>query len=128
MRDLASNIGVAAALAPAVHSASVNGDAIALKGSGSAAIIVNTGAIAGSGDFTAKVQESDTSTSEDFTDVAPGDLVGTLPATLPAASALKVSYIGHKGFVRVVLTKNGGTSIAASASVVKGNLAQRPAA
>lgn len=128
MRDLASNVGVALAIAPAVHTATVAGDPIDLKGAGSAAIVITTGAIAGDGNFTAKVQESDTATPEDFTDVAAGDLVGALPATLAASAVVKQSYIGHKGFVRVVLTKNSGTSIAASAAIVKGNLALRPAA
>lgn len=121
MRDLKNNIGVVAALAPAVQAATVNGAAVDLAGFGSAVAVVNTGAIAGAGDFTAKLQESDTTTSGDFTDVVPGDLIGAFPAALSADSVVRVGYGGTKRYVRVVLTKNGGTSIAAGAVVVKGH-------
>jgi len=128
MRDISQKIGVVQAVAPAVLSATTTSDPIDLRGFESAAIVVNTGAIAGEGDFTAKVQESDTTTGGDFTDVAPDDLIGAFPASLAANAAAKVGYIGHKRHVRVVLSKNGGTSIAASALVVKGNAFERPVA
>ena len=128
MRDLASNIGTVPAIAPAVLAATTTGDAVDLQGFGSAALIVATGAIVSAGDFTAKLQESDTTTSEDFSDVAAGDLVGALPASLAAASVAKVGYVGHKRYVRPVITKNGGTSIAAAAVVIKGEPAEAPVA
>lgn len=120
MRDLASNLGVSLALSPAVQSATIKGNAIDLLGSNSAMLVINTGAIASSGDFTAKLQESDTTTDGDFTDVPAAKLVGTLPASLTADSSVKQGYIGSKRYIRPVLTKNGGTSIAAGAVVVKG--------
>lgn len=126
MRDLASNIGAVAALAPAVQSAAANGAAIDTLGFGSVAFIVNTGAIAGDGDFGVKVQESDTDVSGDFTDATAVDT--TAPATLAATSAYKLGYRGHKRFVRLALTKAGGTSIAAGAVAILGNAAQRPVA
>ncbi|WP_438274381.1 hypothetical protein [Nitrobacter sp.] len=128
MRDIASNIGTVLALAPAVQTATVKGVAVDTTGFGSAAIVINTGAIAGSGNFTAKLQESDTSTDGDFADVAASDLVGELPAALAASSVYKQSYIGHKQYVRVVLTLNSGTSIAAGAIAVLGNASVRPVA
>jgi hypothetical protein len=128
MRDIASNIGTVPALAPAVQTATVKGIAVDTTGFGSAAIVINTGAIAGSGNFTAKLQESDTSTDGDFADVAASDLVGVLPTALEASSVYKQSYIGHKQFVRVVLTLNSGTSIAAGAVAVLGNASKRPVA
>jgi hypothetical protein len=128
MRDLASNLGIVTAIVPAVQSATATSAAIDLLGFGSAAVVVHTGAIASAGDFGAKVQESDTTTSGDFTDVAAGDLVGTFPATALADSVTKVSYIGHKRYIRVVLTKAGGTSIAAGALVIKGHAETRPVA
>ncbi len=121
MRDIAPNIGLAQAVAPAVLSATNTSAAIDLLGFESAALVINTGAIVGDGDFTAKLQESDTTTSGDFADVAAAHLVGTLPASLAAASVYKQGYIGNKRYLRTVLTKNGGTSIAAGAVIVKGH-------
>lgn len=126
MRDFSNSIGVVQAVAPAVLSANNTSSAIDLLGFGSAALVLNTGAIVSSGDFTASLQESDTTTSGDFTDVAATDLVGTLPATLEASTVYKQSYIGNKRYIRTVLTKNGGTSLAAGAIIVKGNASERP--
>jgi hypothetical protein len=126
MRDLASNIGAVAALAPAVTSAAANGAAIDTLGFGSVAFILSTGAIAGDGDFGVKVQESDTDVSGDFTDAAAAVVDTSAPATLAATSAYKLGYRGHKRFVRLALTKAGGTSIAAGAVAILGNAAQRP--
>jgi hypothetical protein len=128
MRDLHHSIGAVLALSPAVQAATIKGLAIDLRGFNEAELIVNTGAIAGAGDFTAKVQESNTTTDGDFTDVAAANLLGTLPASLAADAAYRVGYIGSKKFVRIVLTKNGGTSIAAGAVVVKGAPALAPVA
>lgn len=128
MRDFASNIGVVAAVAPAVLSATNTSNPVDLLGFNAAAVIITTGAIAGDGDFTAKLQESDTTESGDFADVAPADLVGTFPASLAAASVVKVGYIGNKRYLRTVITKNGGTSIAASATVEMGAARLRPVA
>lgn len=128
MRDIANNIGVVAAVAPAVLSTTDTSDPIDLQGFESAAVVINTGAIVSAGDFTAKLQESDTTTSGDFADVDASDLVGEFPASLEAASVVKVGYIGHKRYIRTVLTKNGGTSIAAGVTIVKGNAHERPVA
>jgi hypothetical protein len=128
MRDIASNIGVKNALSPAVQAATIKGNAIDTAGFESIAFVVNTGAIASAGDFTAKVQESDTTTDGDFTDVVSANLVGTLPATLTADGSFKQSYTGHRRYARVVLTKNGGTSIAAGAVAVLGHAHSRPVA
>lgn len=118
MRDLASNIGVVLALSPAVQAATIKGNSIDVRDFDSAAIVINTGAIAGSGDYTAKMQESPTTTDGDFTDVAAADLVGALPASLTADGSFKQSYVGNKRYIRVVVTKNSGTSIAAGAVAV----------
>lgn len=128
MRDIASNFGVVQAVAPAVLSATNTSSAIDLLGFNSAALVLNTGAIVSSGDFTAKIQESDTNTPGGFADVAAADLVGELPATLEAASVYRQGYVGNKRYLRTVITKNGGTSIAAGAVIVKGDAAERPVA
>ncbi len=128
MRDLASNIGAVLALSPAVQTATIKGNTIDTNGFESVAFIVNTGAIASAGDFGLKLQESDTTTDGDFTDVDADDLVGTLPATATADGSFKQSYIGHKRYVRLVATKNGGTSVAIGAVAVLGGAHQRPIA
>lgn len=125
MRDLASNIAVVTALSPAVQSATVNGVAVDTKGFGSCAFVLTTGAIAGSGDFGAKLQESDLSGSG-YTDVVAADQVGSFEATAAADATDKVSYIGHRRFVRLVLTRASGTSIAAGAVAILGHAAERP--
>jgi len=128
MRDLQSNLGAIASLVPAVYAATTKGNAVALNGFESAMLVVNTGAIASDGDYSVKLQESDTTTDGDFTDVAAGDLVGALPTTLEASSVYRQGYVGHKPYVRAVITKASGTSIAAGAVVVLGNAHKRPVA
>lgn len=126
-RDLYSNIGIAAAVAPAVLTATNTSAAIDLRGYQSATVVINTGAIAGSGNFTPKLQESDASGSG-FTDVAAGDLLGVFPAALAADSAYRVGYKGNKRYLKTVLTLNSGTSIAAGAVVVLGHPELAPVA
>ncbi|WP_287994600.1 hypothetical protein [Acidiphilium sp.] len=127
MRDLQSNIGVVAAVAPATLTATNTSAAIDLRGFDSACVVINTGAIGGAGNFTPKLTESDTSDGT-YTDVAAADLVGEFPSALAAASVYKVGYIGNKRFIQTVLTLNSGTNIAASAVVVLGNPDQAPVA
>lgn len=127
MRDLASNIAVVTALSPAVHAATVNGVAVDTKGFGSVAFVLNTGAIEGAGVYGAKLQESDVAGSG-YTDVAADDLVGAFDAAASADATEKVSYIGHKRFVRLVFTKASGTSVAAGAIAILAHAAERPIA
>ena len=118
MRDLYSNITAVPAIAPAVQSASVDGTAVDLKDTSRVAFVLNTGAIVSSGDFSVKVQESDTTTGGDFTDVATAQVMTSAPATLEANTAYRFGYTGFKRYVRLVLTKAGGTSIAAGAVAI----------
>lgn len=128
MRDLKNNIGVVQAIAPQVVAATVTGAALDLLGFNSAVLVVNTGAIVSSGNYTAKLQESDTTTSGDFADVAAGDLEGSFPSALAADSVVRVGYKGTKRYIRTVITKVSGTSIAAGAVLVKGHPALSPVA
>jgi len=128
MRDLASNIGVAVSLVPAVQSATLKGTAVDLRGFDSAAVVVTAGAVVGAGLYDVKVQDSDTTTDGDFADAPAGSLVGSLPAALAENGYYKVSYVGSKRYIRAVITKQSGTSIAAGALVIKGRPAQRPVA
>lgn len=128
MRDIVHNIAAVQAIGPAVLAATATSAALDLKGFDSAAFIINSGAVVGAGDFTAKVQESDTTTSGDFTDVDPDHLQGSLPASLVADGTAKIGYRGFKRYVRLVITKNGGTSLAAGALLIKSNAADKPVA
>ncbi|MFA5119829.1 hypothetical protein [Zavarzinia sp.] len=126
MRDLVHSLGLLQSVKPQVLAATDVGAAIDLLGFNSATVIITTGAIVGACDYTAKLQESDTTTSSDFTDVVAADLLGTFPASLVADSLVKVGYAGNKRYVRTVVTKNSGTSIAAAALIVKGHADTRP--
>ncbi|WHZ35751.1 hypothetical protein [Sagittula sp. MA-2] len=128
MKDIYSDLGVVQDMIPAVQSATATGSAIDLQGYNSALVVVTTGAIVSAGDFTTKLQESDTTTGGDFTDVAAADLIGSFPASLEASSIVKVGYRGNKRYIRTVTTKNGGTSIAAGIVVVKGHPYDAPVA
>lgn len=128
MRELINDIKLVQALAPAVHAATATSAAIDLAGYQSAAVLISTGAIVGSGDFTVKLQHSDTTTSGDFADVAAAGLVGSFPASLAADSGYKVGYNGTKRYIRTVTTKNSGTSIAASIAAVLGHPLTAPVA
>jgi hypothetical protein len=125
MRDLYSNINTLQAIAPAVQAATINGATIDTQNYTGAAFALNTGAIVGAGDFGASVEESDDGTTWA---AAPVDHVQTdAPATLLAASTYRLGYVGWKRYIRLVLTKAGGTSLAAGAVAVLSPL-NRPVA
>lgn len=126
-RDLYNNIGVTLAVSPAVLTATNTSSGIDLAGFEGATVIINTGAIAGAGNFTPKLQESDVSGSG-YTDVAAKDLLGSFPSALAADTAYKVGYKGSKRYVRTVITLNSGTSIAAGAVIVKSHARSMPVA
>lgn len=109
---------------PAINSASqsaaANGLEIDRKGFQALLFVVNTGAISGDGDFGVKVQESDTAGSG-YVDAAADDVISGAPAKLEAASAYQVEYIGKKRYVRLALTKAGGTSIQLGAIALRGH-------
>ncbi|MBS0237078.1 MAG: hypothetical protein JSR89_01490 [Proteobacteria bacterium] len=117
-KDTYHESAIAASLAPAVYAATTKGNAVDVRGFHSALLVVNTGAVAGDGDYALSVQESDTDVDADFTNVSASDLLGTLPGTLEARESYRVGYIGKRKFARAVITKNSGTSIAANASFV----------
>lgn len=130
MKDTFHDNATVASLAPAVQSATLKGGAVDLQGFGSALMVINTGATAGSPapSFNMKMQESDTTTDGDFTDVVAADLLGDLPDSLSGASVYRQGYIGSKRYVRAVITKVSGTSIAAGAVFVLGSPALAPVA
>lgn len=119
-KDSYSNCFAVASLAAAVQAATLKGTAVDTQGFATALLIVNTGAIVGDGDYTVAMQHSDTTTDGDFANVAADDLLGALPGTLEASKAYRQAYTGKKRYLRAVITKTGGTSIAAGAVFVLG--------
>ena len=124
MRDLVSNIGVVPAIAPGIQNAALDGAAIDLQGFNGVAFAINTNAVAGGGDFGVKLQESDDGAA--FTDADDFAVLGSAPDTLEAASSYKLGYRGFKRFVRLSLTKAGGTSIGLGAVAILGHARERP--
>lgn len=116
LRDFYSNVAAVLALAPAVQSASVDGATVDLVGARGVVFALNTGAIAGSGAFSAKVQESADGVS--WADAPAVRVQSNAPATLAAASAYRLGYVGKLRYARLVLTKASGTSIAAGAVAI----------
>lgn len=116
-KDAHSNVFTVSAIAPAVKTAAADGTTIDRQNFDALLFVINTGAVAGDGDFGVKVQEStDDST---WTDAAADDVLGSAPATLEANTAYRCSYIGSKRYVRLALTKGGGTSIALGAVAIQ---------
>lgn len=126
MKDLYSNVKAVPAIVPAVKTAAGDGSTVDVQGFGSLLFVINTGAIAGDGDFGVKVQDS--ANGSDWADAAAVDVQGTIPDTLDATSAYRVGYTGSKRYVRLALTKEGGTSIALGAVAILGHPAVAPVA
>ena len=128
MKDGISGIGLVASLVPAVVTATTKGTHADLQGFNSATLVINTGAIAGDGLYVIAMQHSDTTTDGDFVDVPAAELLGTLPAALEASTVYKQGYKGSKRYIRAVITKTSGTSIAAGAVFALGHPYDAPVA
>jgi hypothetical protein len=89
-------------------------------------VVFTTGAVAGSGNFTPKLQDSDDGAA--WSDVDVSKLSSSFPAQLAANSTFAVGYRGHKRYLRAVGVYNSGTSVAFSAVIVRGHLAFEGAA
>lgn len=122
--DLVNTIGVSTSLAPAVRTTSANGTGVSLAGFNSATIAFIVGAIT-DGTHTPKIQES--SDYSTYTDVAAGDLIGSVSA-LAANTNQKVGYIGSKAYVRAISTITGSPSTGGvySAVVIRGDAIKQP--
>lgn len=127
MKDLYSDIGVVAAVVPATLTATNTSAAIDLQGFDSATVIIQTGAIGGSGNFTPSLVECATSGGS-YTAVATTDLIGSFTDPLAASSVYKIGYRGNKRYIKTVLTLNSGTNIVAGVVVVKSHAANAPVA
>lgn len=125
LRDIRSNVGAAESIRPAVYTAAATGEVVDMRGFDSAVAVVATGAIAGAGNFTFELQESDESGSG-FAAVSADDLIGAAVDPLDANSVYRVGYKGNKRYLRAFAEHNSGTSIAMSAVIVMGHADQAP--
>jgi hypothetical protein len=128
MRDLTSNIAAVPAILPEVLSGNRTGPAIDLRGFNRAAFVIATGAIDGGGSFAVKIQHSDTASGGDFEDAEALWITGDAPSPLGADSAYRLGYHGHKRFVRLVVSKSGGNSVAIAATAMLADPAEAPVA
>jgi hypothetical protein len=126
-KDLYSNFAQTVAVVPAVLTATNTSAGVDLAGFESAAVLINTGAIAGAGVFNVTLEESDAAGSG-YTAVPASKIQGALPTPLAASTVYKLGYLGDKRYIRTVLTLASGTSIVAGAVVLKGNARSKPSA
>jgi len=127
MKDIFNNAKTVSAIVPAVKSAAADGITVDTRGFNGALFVVSTGAIVSDGDFGLAVEESDES-SANFGTPASGLVQSNAPSTLEASTTYRIGYTGSKRYVRLQLTKAGGTSIALGAVAVLGYPAVAPVA
>ena len=136
LRDIKNNVSVMPSLVPAARTAAASGTAVDTKGFDSAAFVLETGALT-DGAFTFIPQESDTTTDGDFSEVAAGNLDGTLPTVSgndsPPTGASAITVIGYKGIKRYLRVRATVTGLASPAvggvvggSILLGNSQQAP--
>lgn len=128
MRDIASDVSVASTIAPIVlnNDTEGTGTAVDLQGYEAAYLVVDVGisgdTLSGALFHTIKLQESNTTTSGDFTDVAAADCIGTNGVVIDDPSedpaVVKIGYIGSKRYIRAFVDTTGthtnGTPIGAT--------------
>ncbi|HEY0960673.1 MAG TPA: hypothetical protein VGE05_15575 [Novosphingobium sp.] len=118
-KDLYHDFKVTPAVASGSKSDAADGIVIDRQGFDSLTFLVNAGAITSAGDFSFKVMESDQAGSG-FAQAHDDDVLGDAPGTMVASSAYKLGYIGSKRYVRLDVTKAGGTSIQMGAVALLG--------
>lgn len=123
MKDLVARISINQSVAPAAHTADATGTGVDLQGFNSACINFDPGVIT-DGTHTPKIQESDDDVT--YTDVAAGDLHGTL-AALASSTPQKIGYKGVKRYIRAFVTVAGATTGGVyGAQVILGNAENQP--
>lgn len=116
MKDLHNNIALKTAMAITAKTGNtaITGTAIDRQGFESVEFVATLGTITTAGtQYAIEVQESDTTTSGDFTAVADVDLLGTEADASFVDSEIgtskKIGYVGSKRYVRVKVTPSGNT-------------------
>ena len=126
MADPSHHISVVTTLPLGVQSATVTSANFDLITVDAFSILATTGEIVRTGVFTATLQHADAASSANFIGVAAIDRIGTLPPSLAANVVVKLGYPSDERYLRVVLTKNSGTSIEAGIVLIKGAARSRP--
>jgi len=132
-KDIESKIALCPIIDPVAITATTTSDLVDTNGFESLAIAVQIGAgtFDGSNLLTLKLQESDTTATGDFTDVASTDLVGAFGLVNGTAfdenSVQSAGYIGDKRYVRLVATETGTVSSVISAVAILSNAREMPA-
>lgn len=125
MQDIKNSFDAPTTVAPASHTATLNGTGVDLSNFDSNMVVFQVGTIA-DGTHTPKIQESDDNST--FTDVAAEDLIGTL-SDLASNTNQRIGYVGIKRYVRAVVTVSGATSGGVyGATVVRGHARKKPLA
>jgi hypothetical protein len=132
-RDLAHNLKPTKCLSPVAITADVASATtpVDTQGYDSAMAEVSSGAIVAAGLVVPYLQESDTTTDGDFTDVDAADMpvnefAALIGVGMAAGAVYKASYTGSKRYLRVRFDYVSGTSIVAGANIVLGRPSQCP--
>lgn len=131
-RNLSEAVSVASTINPILgnNTTEGTGTAVDTKGYDSATAIFHFGisgdTLSGTVYVTPTLQESDTTTANDFTNVAAADLVGSLTVIDDAAedpATMVVGYRGTKRYLRALVTFTGThtAGIPISAVIVRGH-------
>jgi hypothetical protein len=132
--DLFSNVKVARMISPISPTATgtINSSVVDRSGFNSVTLVIAAGAQgAAVTAVTPTVQESATTTTGDFTDVADADLIGTeagasLAAAAGANKQAKIAYRGTKRYVRLRLAVTGSATGVYSAVALLGDPIKGP--
>lgn len=128
MRDIESELNIAASADHDRAAAAANGSGVDLQGYDAALAVLRVAALGGtSPTATYKLQESaDDST---YADVAAADLIGSQPAAFSAAGQSVLGYKGAKRYLRWRLDALSGTSptVTAVGIIVRGKARHQPA-
>lgn len=110
-KDLYHRIKVAQNIESKAITTTATGSAQDTAGYESVTAIVNIGVVT-DGTHTLTLQESDTTTNGDFTDVGAGDLMGAFASVTSSTDELvqSVGYKGGKRYVRIKDTVSGATT------------------
>jgi len=125
-KEINNKIALCNIIDPVAITATTTSDIIDTKGFESLSVVVAMGAgtFTTSNYLTCKLQESDTTTGTDFTDVASADLIGSFLVYnaesdgIDQNSVQKVGYRGTKRYVRLVATETGTFSSVISATAI----------
>lgn len=125
-KEINNKVALCNIIDPVAITATTTSDIVDVQGFEALSVMIAMGAGTFTTDnyLTCKLQESDTTATGDFTDVASTDLIGSFLVYnaetdgIDADSVQKVGYIGTKRYVRLVCTETGTFSSVISATAI----------